>query len=111
MKIFVQVIIAIFFLSCSPLKKTVQGDCVENKEFKNSFFSSIEKVEFYVVGKGDKKSFQESLKFISKYVHVSFDKMLNYNNSYTNYKDFENDKTEWLKWYESNKCNDVKVKK
>lgn len=111
MRTYFQIILAFFFLSCSPIKKTVQDDCMENKEFKDKFYLTIEKVEFYVLGKGDRKTFDESIKFISKYAYVSFDKMLNYNNSYKDYKDFENDKAEWLKWYDLNKCNNIKLKK
>lgn len=71
---------------------------------------SINSIELYVTGKGDRKAFKESLKFISKYVYVSYDKMLNYNNSYAQYEDFEKDKKEWIKWYETNKCNNIKLK-
>lgn len=97
------------FFSCSLTKNTTTAnDCIENKEFKEKFFTSIQKVEDYVLGKGNRKSFTSSLKFISKHTHVSYDKMLNYNNSYTRTEDFEIDKKNWLDWYEKNKCLNFK---
>jgi hypothetical protein len=101
----------LFFLLCSLLKVSAQENCIENKKFKEKFFLSIQRVEDYVIGKGNKKHFKKSLKFISRYVHVSYDKMLNYNSSYTRYEDFEKDKTEWSKWYELNKCSNLQIKK
>ena len=95
-------------ISCGSLKSFSQNQCIENEKFKETYFSSINKIEQYVLGKGDRKSFQKSLKFIAKYSNVSYDKMLNYNNSYTKYEDYERDKTEWLKWYERNKCSNLK---
>jgi hypothetical protein len=56
------------------------------------------------------KAFKNSLKFLSKYVHVSFESTLNYANIYP-VDAFKKDKENWLKWYESNKCNNIKIKR
>jgi len=112
MKLKLSFISLLFLLcSCSLSKTSAQGNCNENKKFKEKFFLSVKRVEDYVTGKGDRKHFKKSLKFISKYAHVSYDKMLNYNSSYTRQEDFEKDKTEWLQWYELNKCNNLQIKK
>jgi len=108
-KIFILMSVFCFF-SCTPIHKVSLNNenCNENTLFKNEFFSSIEKIEEYTLGKGDKLSFNQGIKFLSKYVHISFNEMLNYDKSYTNYDAFKKDKKEWLKWYEDNKCNIIK---
>ena len=81
--------------------------------------SSFLKVEIYFEAsgnfdldwyfKGDKIQIREetdndlSLKFISKYAHVSFDSMANYARTYP-IGIFEKDKEGWIKWYNENKC-------
>ncbi|WP_294732520.1 hypothetical protein [uncultured Flavobacterium sp.] len=55
------------------------------------------------------ESFDSSLKFISKYTHVSFNSMNNYARTYP-LGIFEKDKEGWLKWYEENKCNNIQFK-
>jgi hypothetical protein len=105
--LFILIIVILFFSNCS--KKITQNklDCHENASFKKMFFSNIDNIEKNVLtNQGD--SFRNSLKVIYKYVHVSFESMLNYNNSYP-YAVFKEDKENWLKWYELNKCNDLKV--
>jgi len=72
--------------------------------------SKIAKVEEYTLGKGERKEFDNSLKFLSKYVKVSFEEMMNYANEYTNFDVFEKDKNSWLTWYEENRCNNIQFK-
>lgn len=105
-KIFI-LLSALCFLSCTTVHKVNLNNkhCNENISFKNEFFNSINKIEDYVLGKGDKSSFNQGIRFLSKYVHISFNEMLNYDKSYTNYAAFKKDKEEWLKWYEDNKYN------
>ena len=91
------------FLSCS-VNKNVQ--CVENKEFKVKFFSHIRYIEKNISVKQD-KNFLNSLIFISKYTHVSFNERMNYAKSYP-LGVFYKDKVIWLKWYEDNKCNNIR---
>ena len=56
----------------------------------------------------DNKALLKSLTFISKYVKVSMDKVSNYEIGYPSIEAFEMDKVIWLKWYEANKCNNLK---
>lgn len=91
MRIGFNILLLLVLVSCS-MKRNTSKDCTESKIFKDKFFIAVQRVEGYVLGKGDKKLFQSSLKFISKYTHVSYDKMLNYNNSYTKIEDYEEDK-------------------
>ncbi|TBO42077.1 hypothetical protein [Pedobacter kyonggii] len=108
MKIGLNILVLLMLFSCSATKKNIAKDCIENEVFKKKYFTSIKRVEDYVLGKGNKKSFQSSLKFISKYTQVSYNKMLNYNNSYAKFEDYEVDKKKWLEWYENNKCSNLK---
>ena len=102
---------ALWTLSCLDSNKTnVKTDCNENIEFKNSFMSKISKVEEYTSGKGERSDFDNSLKFLSKYVKVSHEELMNYANEYTNLDVFSIDKNNWLKWYEENKCNNIRFK-
>lgn len=101
----------IFLLvGCSSLNTNNMDDCNENLSFKKEFFNNIENVENYVDGTGDRLKFEKALTFLSKYVKVSRDKMLNYNHSYTSKKDFINDKKNWIEWYKKNKCNNLQLK-
>ena len=53
--------------------------------------------------------FDSSLLFISKYSKVSYESMLNYARSYP-YDTYKNDRVNWLKWYDENKCNNIQLK-
>ena len=103
------VIISLFFLSCKSTN-VVNNDnnCVENAQFKEKFFSNINYIEKNITEVQDAK-FKNILYFLSKYVHVSLERMSNYANSYP-IGIFEEDKKGWLKWYEENKCNNLKWK-
>ncbi|WP_298507393.1 hypothetical protein [uncultured Kordia sp.] len=98
-------ITSIFFIGC---ERKESKNCNENIEFKDAFMSSVSKIEEYTSGKGTRKDFDNSLKFLSKYVKVSFEDMMNYSNEYTNINVFKKDKENWLKWYEEQKCNYIK---
>jgi hypothetical protein len=90
-------------------KEKVQNKkCVENLEFKKVYFENIQNVENLLM-KQQNESFHKSLKFISKYSKVSFEKMLNYAHIYPG-STFESDKIVWMKWYEENKCNNIQFK-
>ena len=62
-----------------------------------------------VITKHQNQEFRNSLKFISKYVPVSFGSMLNYAHTYP-VGIFESDYKILLKWYDDNKCNNVQIK-
>jgi hypothetical protein len=106
-KIILLFLIGQLFYNCAVSKG---NKCEENLKFKEVFMLNISKVENYVNGKGHKEEFKEGLAFISKYSEVSYLDMLNYSGSYSSYKSFENDKNNWLKWYEENKCTGIKFK-
>lgn len=109
MKYIYIIIISLFFIFCKSSNPTmINNNCVENSEFKEKFFSNIKYVEKNITEVQDEK-FKNSLYFLSKYVHVSFDKMSNYANTYP-IGVFEEDKKGWLEWYEKNKCNNIKLK-
>ena len=79
--------------------------------FKSIFISHIMNVENYTIGKGDRKTFDVGLDFLSKYTVVSYKEITNYSNQYTNFNTYKKDKDNWLKWYEENKCNNIQIKK
>jgi len=109
MRLIFIIIGAATFASCSTLKNSTSKECNENDSFKKEFFKEIEKVEKYTRGNGDRVEFKNGLSFLSRYVKVSNDKMLNYNNSYTSLEDFENDKRSWMEWYKKNKCGNLQM--
>ncbi|MGL2962454.1 hypothetical protein ACSVH2_01390 [Flavobacterium sp. RSB2_4_14] len=82
--------------------------CIENLKFKDEFFKNISIVENLTYGTGD-GNLRESLNFLSKYVPVSYGKLLNYKFGYDS-ETFKWDKTTWLKWYEENKCSNIQFK-
>lgn len=110
MKKILTTLILLLLFSCSSTKTfQTNDDCIENEEFKKNFFFNIENIENNI-DKIQDKSFKNSLNFLSKYVHVSFESTLNYANVYP-VDSFRRDKENWLKWYELNKCNNIKIKK
>lgn len=102
-----QYIILFFVLGCAT--KNTKSSCNENMIFKQEFFNHISIVENITYGKETKGNIHESLKFISQYAHVSYDKLQNYKFGY-NFGDLETDKEGWLKWYEENKCKNIQFK-
>lgn len=103
------IIISLFFICCKSTNVINDGnDCVENAEFKEKFFSNIKYIEKNITEVQDAK-FKNTLEFLSKYVHISFERMSNYANSYP-IGIFEKDKKGWLEWYEKNKCSNLKLK-
>jgi hypothetical protein len=89
--------------------------CNENIAFKNKFLSNISIAEKYTLTQVDAKAqtikvedFLNALKFISKYASVSFGKVQQYQIGYPTLNDFKTDKDNWLKWYNANKCNNLK---
>ena len=105
----VMVLVAFLFsIGCQTSRMVETGRCRENEKFRKRFFASIKQVENYMDGKGEKKAFQSSIRFISKYTHVSSDKMLNYNGSYATYENYQQDKQNWINWYQGNRCNDIR---
>lgn len=105
------IFIYILSIQCQNLKEpAVKVNCNENMIFKKAFFDKINDVETYMLGKGNRDNFDNALKFLSKYVHVSYDNMLNFTNSYTNLTSFNKDKDNWIKWYDSNRCKNIQFK-
>ena len=93
--------------SCATTRNiNIKYDCIENLQFKKEFLWNIENVENLIM-KDQNQSFKNSLKFISKYAPVSFEDMLNYSHTYP-LESFRKDKEAWLKWYEDNKCKNIK---
>lgn len=88
---------------------SVNGDCIENLDFKQEYFLNIKIVDSLIYRNQDNQ-FQKSLQFISKYSHVSFESTLNYARLYTGGA-YERDRKVWLEWYEKNKCNNIQFKK
>ena len=72
------------------------------------FFSKINYIENNITEVQDGK-FKNTLYSLSKYVNVSLESMSNYANTYP-IGVFEDDKKEWLEWYEKNKCDNLKIK-
>jgi hypothetical protein len=107
--ILLTLVLALFFSCSSTRVVQTNGSCIENEKFKECFFSNIENIENNII-KNQDQSFKKSLKFLSKYVHVSFENTLNYANVYP-VDTFKKDKESWLKWYEENKCKNIKIKK
>jgi hypothetical protein len=103
--------IVLLSLSCSSTKKIKSENkttCNENLVFKKQFIDNIKNVENLILEvQGD--SIKNSLKFIGKYTHVSFETMMNYAHTYP-YGVFLEDKKVWLKWYEENKCKNIQFK-
>lgn len=105
------VIFSMLSLQCSNLKNSPINECKENIEFKDVFMSHIANVENYTLQKEfDKRKFNDGIKVLSKYCHVSEEELMNYANEYTNSIVFYKDKEGWLKWYEENKCNNIQFK-
>ena len=120
--------LALICCSCSSIKNTSVTDspCIENLKFKDEFvrrlniiddFMAIESKEFTNIDEYESvmteqkiADFNSSLIFISKYTHVSFESMANYNRTYP-FGVYEKDKINWLKWYEENKCKNIQFKK
>jgi len=111
-------------ISCSPSRQidSVKSLCDENLAFKKIFFNNVQNIDSAMTKQFDNidevdsywtdkriKSFQRSLKFISNYSKVSFESMLNYNQSYP-YGIFEEDRKKWINWYEDNKCRNIQFK-
>lgn len=107
MKIFLS-LLAISFSFCTCSSSIVNKGCNENKEFKTEFFKNIANVE-KLIAVDQNKSFNNSLVFISKYVHVSFEDRANYAHIYPT-GSLTKDKKVWLSWYEANKCNNILLK-
>lgn len=90
-------------------------DCKENARFKRRFFKKIGIAEKYVAehAAGDSAKtisdgkFLRAVKFIKKRVPVSIP-VDQTSTGYADLKTLNQNKSEWLKWYEANKCNNLK---
>ncbi len=99
-----------FIVSCSLSKMSgLSTRCRENKKFKKTFFDKIDYIGANIYGRSPDSTFISTLIFISNYAPVSFYKMRHYVISYTP-DVFQNDKKVWLRWYEENKCKNIKLK-
>lgn len=108
-------VLILLFTSCSSIHEVKSSGCKENIMFKKKFFYYISVADKYTVerttGADHKiktKAFLKALQFISNYTKVSMDKVLNYEIGYPSYEIFEIDKSKWIMWYDSNKCNNIK---
>ena len=120
-------IILVFAVSsCTSSKQTnsKKSVCNENLNFKKVFFQKIQNVEVFMTRHPEFKNiedlenyytadridmFKSSLLYISKYSKVSYESMLNYDQSYP-IGLYEEDKKNWLKWYNENKCTNIQFK-
>ncbi|VXB67158.1 MULTISPECIES: hypothetical protein [Chryseobacterium] len=84
-------------------------NCTENLYFKEEFFNNIKVVESLIY-KIQNEEFLNSLKFISKYAHVSTESMANYSRTYPGGY-YEEDRKKWISWYDKNKCKNIQFKK
>jgi len=108
MKIFLALI---FLYSCSTTNKNIETEssrCNENLKFKTEFFKNIRNIEDQMTKEKD-ETFDISLKFVSRYSHVSFESMTNYAHTYP-LAVFEKDRIGWLKWYEENRCSNIRFR-
>lgn len=88
--------------------------CQENAKFKTRFFDYIALVEKYTTEQtsGAKrtvtdKQVSKALKFIAQHIAVAVDTNIKNGTAYADFEAFKNDKAEWLKWYEANKCKNL----
>ncbi|SRR5258706_15929803 len=115
MKMLKFLFLILLYASCSSTKHLRVTDCNENMTFKKAFFYNISIAEKYTLEHTkpiehtiETNYFLKSLNFISKYTNVSMDKVSNYQIGYPTFEVFEIDKKEWIKWYNDNKCNNLK---
>lgn len=114
MKNIFSILVLLILMNCAnSVKKRnnlyVNGDCIENLDFKKEYFYHIKMIDS-LVEKSQNKQFTKSLLFVSKYAHVSAESMLNYANTYP-MGIYEDDRKGWIEWYEKNKCNNIQFKK
>ncbi len=114
MKNIFSILVLLLLMSCANSVKKgnnvyVNGDCIENLDFKKEYFYHIKIIDS-LVEKSQNKQFTKSLLFVSKYAHVSAESMLNYANTYP-MGVYEDDRKGWIEWYEKNKCNNIQFKK
>lgn len=89
--------------------------CKENARFKRRFFKKIAIAEKYVTEHANKDTltisdgkFYRALKFITEHAPSTIKADKAGNVGYSDLKIFELNKSGWLNWYESNKCNNLK---
>ena len=100
------IIILLFCVSCKSIDNS--NNCVENIEFQVEFFLNVNYIEKNISILQDVK-FKKALIFLSEYVHVSFDRVGSYANTYP-IGVLEEEKKGWLEWYENNKSNNLRLK-
>ncbi len=89
--------------------------CKENARFKRRFFKKIAIAEKYVTEHANKDTltvsdgkFYRALKFITEHAPSTIKADKAGNVGYSDLNIFELNKSGWLNWYESNKCNNLK---
>jgi hypothetical protein len=89
-------------------------NCKENMKFKTRFFANIAIAEKYTEQSTGQtrtvtnKQFLNALKYIARYTLVSVRTDLKDQSVYYGRVPFANEKARWLKWYEANKCRNLK---
>ncbi|VXB14410.1 MULTISPECIES: hypothetical protein [Chryseobacterium] len=106
-------ITGLFLINCSSIYPTQSfnsdnGKCTENFNFRKEYFYHIKIIDSLV--EKQNKQFTKSLLFVSKYAHVSAESMLNSTGTYP-IGVYEDDRKDWIEWYEKNKCNNIQFKK
>jgi hypothetical protein len=96
-------------------KKEPSINCKENLKFKAKFMANIAIAEAYTLGQGinkasavNDKQMSAALKFIARYALVSIKTDIIKGIAYPDATAFAAEKANWLKWYEDNKCNNLK---
>jgi hypothetical protein len=99
----------------NPKRVLKPGECYENIRFKKKFFDHMAAAEKFTLEhiRNAELSVSDSrmikaLKFISGYTKVSVALDDKVKVGYSDLDTFIADKTNWLKWYEANKCNNLK---
>lgn len=80
MRLFLSCTLLLFLLSCVAPNNGIKSqnlNCVENQNFKNEFFKNVKIIDSLIT-ENQNIQFKKSLKFISKYSHVSFESLANY---------------------------------
>lgn len=99
------------YASTEPGKSPI--NCNENLKFKTAYFYNVHIVQQYGWERGSSKptisiaNFQKALSYLNKYNKVAIDKFLADSNS-INSSNISNYTSQCLKWYEDNKCNNLK---
>lgn len=92
------------------------NDCKENRKFKRHFYAAMARIEEYTQitvngkeGRPDQIQFEKDIEKIAVYTRsVTQQLLMNFHFGYGSYEAFQNERANWIKWYEDNKCSNLK---